>query len=51
VVGAAAGFYHTAVWTGEGELFAFGGGGFGQLGHGGRHDEVVPRQVEALMEA
>jgi len=35
VVGAAAGGYHTAVWTEEEELFTFGYGGHGQLGHGG----------------
>jgi len=47
VVGAAAGVKHTAVWT-EGELFTFGNGGYGRLGHGGTQIELVPRLVEAL---
>jgi len=48
VVGVAAGCIHTAVWTEAGELFTFGLGGTGQLGHGGRQNEDVPRLVEAL---
>ena len=40
---------HTAVWTDEGEIFTFGNGGYGQLGHGGTQDEYVPRLVEALV--
>jgi len=35
VVSAEAGSDHTAVWTEEGELFTFGSGGFGPLGHAG----------------
>jgi len=31
-----------------GELFTFGGGDCGMLGHGGGEDEPVPRLVEAL---
>ena len=45
VIGAAAGFEHTVVWTNEGELFTFGGG---NLGHGGHQGELVPRLVDAL---
>jgi len=48
VVGAAAGTIHTAVWTEAGELFTFGKGAFGKLGHGGEQNELVPRLVEAL---
>ena len=48
VIGAAAGSTHTAVWTEEGELFTFGWGGSGSLGHGGEQHESVPRLVEAL---
>jgi len=49
VVGAAAGGeFHTAVWTGAGELFTFGLGGDGKLGHGGQQNEPVPRLVETL---
>jgi len=57
VVGAAAGFAHTVVWTEAGELFTFGEEGSGNLcgrpGHdpvyGGKQDELVPRLVEALV--
>jgi len=49
VIGAAAGQYHTAAWTEEGELFTFGNGGSGVLGHGGDQNEHVPRLVEALV--
>jgi len=33
----------------RGELFTFGQGGFGQLGHGGQPRELVPRLVQALV--
>jgi len=49
VAGAAARREHTAVWTEEGELFTFGHGGYGMLGHGGEEVELVPRLVEALV--
>jgi alpha-tubulin suppressor-like RCC1 family protein len=50
VVGAAADGNHTVVWTDAGELYTFGFGGFGQLGHGGNsNNELVPRVVEALV--
>ena len=49
VVGAAVAYYHTVVWTEEGELFTFGHGGHGKLGHGGIENEPVPRLVEALV--
>jgi len=48
VVGASAGILHTAAWTDEGELFTFGNGYYGELGHGGEESESVPRLVEAL---
>ena len=50
VIGAASGDDHTAVWTWEGELFTFGIGRFGQLGHNMQKNELVPRLVEALLE-
>ena len=40
---------HTAVIASTGELLTFGEGEFGQLGHGGKENELVPRRVEALM--
>jgi len=46
VVGATAGYSHTSVWTDEGELFTFGDGNFGRLGHGGTQNESVPRLVD-----
>ena len=45
---ATAGASHTAVWTEEGELFTFGYGVDGRLGHGGEKKGRVPRLVEAL---
>jgi len=48
VIGTSAGYDHTVVWTQEGELFTFGHGYYGRLGHGGHQDELVPRLVEAL---
>ena len=48
VIGAAAGAMHTAVWTDDGEVFTFGRGAYGQLGHGGLENELVPRLVQAL---
>jgi alpha-tubulin suppressor-like RCC1 family protein len=48
VAGASSGNIHTAVWTEDGELFTFGGGDSGKLGHGGTQNELVPRLVEAL---
>ena len=46
VIGASAGGPHTAVWTDAGEIFTFGCGYLGQLGHGGEEEEEnedVPR--------
>jgi len=58
VVGAAGGSQHTAAWTDAGELFTFGLGQCGQLGHGGPgggraypKGGRIPRLVEALAEA
>ncbi|RWR74654.1 FYVE zinc finger [Cinnamomum micranthum f. kanehirae] len=40
--------WHTAVVTSSGQLFTFGDGNFGALGHGDRRSVSVPREVEAL---
>ena len=48
IVGAAAGFEHAAAWTEDRELFTFGKGCGGRLGHGDEEDELVPRLVEAV---
>ena len=45
VLQVAAGCYHTAAVTNECELFTFGCGNLGQLGHGGIQNEWVPRKV------
>jgi alpha-tubulin suppressor-like RCC1 family protein len=49
VIGVRRQVMHTAVWTEEGELFTFGHGYVGRLGHGGYQEERVPRLVEALV--
>ncbi|XP_020080536.1 uncharacterized protein LOC109704181 isoform X2 [Ananas comosus] len=40
--------WHTAVVTSAGQLFTFGDGTFGALGHGDRRSMNIPREVEAL---
>jgi len=45
---AVTGISMTAVCSAEGELFTFGSGSGGRLGHEEQHDMHVPRLVEAL---
>ncbi|XP_004491255.1 PH, RCC1 and FYVE domains-containing protein 1-like [Cicer arietinum] len=40
--------WHTAVVTSSGQLFTFGDGTFGALGHGDRKSVSLPREVESL---
>ncbi|KAG8068991.1 hypothetical protein GUJ93_ZPchr0005g14373 [Zizania palustris] len=40
--------WHTAIVTSAGQLFTFGDGSFGVLGHGDRQSLSVPREVESL---
>ncbi|XP_023521703.1 PH, RCC1 and FYVE domains-containing protein 1-like [Cucurbita pepo subsp. pepo] len=40
--------WHTAVVTSAGQLFTFGDGTFGVLGHGDRNSVSMPREVESL---
>ncbi|XP_062231351.1 PH, RCC1 and FYVE domains-containing protein 1-like isoform X2 [Phragmites australis] len=40
--------WHTALVTSAGQLFTFGDGSFGVLGHGDRESITVPREVESL---
>jgi alpha-tubulin suppressor-like RCC1 family protein len=44
----AAGGFHSMVLTGGGEVFTWGRGYFGQLGHGDMDRQLVPKQVEGL---
>lgn len=44
-VAAACGQQHTLVLTQTGEVYSFGLGVFGQLGHGTLHDERLPRKI------
>lgn len=44
----AAGSEHTLVLTEAGEVYSFGRGGYGQLGHGDNEDQSLPKKVEAL---
>ncbi|XP_077241344.1 PH, RCC1 and FYVE domains-containing protein 1-like [Tasmannia lanceolata] len=41
--------WHTALVTSSGQLFTFGDGTFGVLGHGDRESVAYPREVESLM--
>uniref|UniRef100_A0A1D1Y4H1 Putative E3 ubiquitin-protein ligase HERC1 n=1 Tax=Anthurium amnicola TaxID=1678845 RepID=A0A1D1Y4H1_9ARAE len=43
------GTWHTALITTTGQLFTFGDGTFGVLGHGNRESVAYPREVESLM--
>ncbi|XP_043691587.1 PH, RCC1 and FYVE domains-containing protein 1-like isoform X2 [Telopea speciosissima] len=40
--------WHTAVVTSSGQLFTFGDGTFGVLGHGDKKSVLIPREVESL---
>ncbi len=42
------GAYHTIVLTAEKEVFTWGKGADGRLGHGSDEDEALPRRVESL---
>ncbi|KAG1334481.1 PH, RCC1 and FYVE domains-containing protein 1-like [Cocos nucifera] len=48
VTSVSCGPWHTAVVTSAGQLFTFGDGIFGALGHGDRKSANIPREVEAL---
>ncbi|KAL0366107.1 UNVERIFIED_CONTAM: PH, RCC1 and FYVE domains-containing protein 1 [Sesamum radiatum] len=48
VLSVACGTWHTALTTSTGQLFTFGDGTFGALGHGDRESIPYPKEVESL---
>ncbi|VFR00214.1 unnamed protein product [Cuscuta campestris] len=48
IVQIASGGYHSLALTDKGEVFSWGYGGHGQLGHSSLHNEKVPARIEAL---
>ena len=48
VVGVTAGGDHSAAWTADGEVYTWGHGAYGRLGHGTSQNEHAPRVVEIL---
>lgn len=49
IIQAALGSYHTAVLTSKGEVYTFGHGHTGQLGHGNNKDLYTPTKVQGLV--
>jgi RCC1 and BTB domain-containing protein len=43
------GSYHTAAVSSNGDLYTWGGGMYGKLGHGNETGHSTPRRVEALV--
>ena len=48
VVGIACGSTYSAAFTQEGELYTWGRGNYGRLGHGSSDDHALPTPVQAL---
>ena len=48
VVSLACGARHTLALTFTSEIFTWGSGSCGQLGHGSKHDEMLPRPITGL---
>lgn len=48
VVGVSCGPWSAAVWTLTGELFTWGDGAFGILGHGTQESSSVPRRIDSV---
>lgn len=49
VIAVSAGGAHTALVYADGGAYTFGRGDFGQLGHGAKADEILPRKVRAAL--
>jgi alpha-tubulin suppressor-like RCC1 family protein len=45
VIAIAAGYAHTVVLTDDGDIYTWGNGRMGRLGHGTDSDEVLPRKL------
>ncbi|EOD32345.1 hypothetical protein EMIHUDRAFT_631926 [Emiliania huxleyi CCMP1516] len=48
VVAASAGYAHSLALTADGAVWSWGYGTLGRLGHGDNHDQLEPKEVEAL---
>ena len=48
VLAVSAGNDHSLALTADGALWSWGGGAFGQLGHGDQQNQLLPKKVEAL---
>ena len=48
IIGVSCGGAHSAAITGSGELYTWGKGRYGRLGHGDSEDQLKPKLVEAL---
>jgi len=50
VAGVTCGSYHTAAVGGDGDLYTWGGGMYGKLGHGDEEGHATPRRVGGVLE-
>mmetsp|Transcript_35801 Transcript_35801/g.55083 ORF Transcript_35801/g.55083 Transcript_35801/m.55083 type:complete len:595 (+) Transcript_35801:211-1995(+) len=48
IVQVTCGSYHTAAVAANGDLYTWGGGMYGKLGHGGENGQTTPKRVEGL---
>ena len=48
VVAVSAGAFHSLALTADGSVWSWGGGAYGQLGHGDGQDQMLPKKVEAF---
>ena len=47
VVAVSAGGFHSIAVTAHGAVWSWGGGAFGNLGHGDEHQQLLPKKIEA----
>ena len=48
VLAVSAGVIHSLALTADGAVWSWGWGGLGQLGHGNRQDQLLPKKIEAF---